>query len=105
MVILLTVFYGLRRSEVLGLKWDAIDFENDTITIRHTVTYNGKGLHKSDTTKNDSSYAVIPMSSPIKKKLKQWQAQQRQYKWLQPNDFIDDGYICTRSRGTVNYFL
>ena len=30
-------FYGLRRSEVLGLRWDAIDFEEKTITIRHTV--------------------------------------------------------------------
>lgn len=31
------LYYGLRRSEVLGLKWDAIDFANDTIEIRHTV--------------------------------------------------------------------
>ena len=32
--ILFGAFYGLRRSEALGLKWDAIDFENDSITIR-----------------------------------------------------------------------
>ena len=31
-------FYGLRRSEAVGLKWDAIDFEQNTIVIRHTVT-------------------------------------------------------------------
>lgn len=37
LVILLTAFYGLRRSEVLGLKWSAIDFEAKTITIKHTV--------------------------------------------------------------------
>ena len=36
--IFLGAFYGLRRSEALGLKWSAIDFQNDTITIRHTVT-------------------------------------------------------------------
>lgn len=34
LVILLTAFYGLRRSEVLGLKWSAIDFKNKTITIK-----------------------------------------------------------------------
>ena len=34
---MLTAFYGLRRSEVLGLKWSAIDFENKTITIKHTI--------------------------------------------------------------------
>lgn len=33
-----TAFYGFRRSEVLGLKWNAIDFENNTISIQHTVT-------------------------------------------------------------------
>lgn len=36
--VLFGAFYGLRRSEVIGLKWDAIDFVNDTIIIRHTVT-------------------------------------------------------------------
>jgi len=30
LMILLTVYYGLRRSELLGLKWDAIDFEQET---------------------------------------------------------------------------
>ena len=38
LLIQMTAFYGLRRSEVLGIKWDAIDFERNTITIRHTVT-------------------------------------------------------------------
>lgn len=46
--IFLGAFYGLRRSEALGLKWDAIDFQNNTITIRHTVTscnLDGKHMH------------------------------------------------------------
>ena len=30
-------FYGLRRREVVGLKWDAVDFEKKTITIKHTI--------------------------------------------------------------------
>ena len=32
-MILMTAFYGLRRSEVLSLKWDAFDFENNTINL------------------------------------------------------------------------
>lgn len=36
--VLLASFYGLRRSEVLGLKWDAIDFEENTLEIKHIVT-------------------------------------------------------------------
>ena len=46
--VMLAAFYGLRRSEVVGLKWDAIDFENKTIAIRHTVTVCAeKGRHRS----------------------------------------------------------
>ena len=34
--ILLTAYYGLRRSEVLGIKWSAIDFTENMITAeRH----------------------------------------------------------------------
>lgn len=40
--VLLAVTYGLRRSEAVGLKWDAIDFENHRLIIRHTVVGNGK---------------------------------------------------------------
>lgn len=34
---ILGLFYGLRRSEVLGLKWDSVDFDAGTLTIKHTV--------------------------------------------------------------------
>lgn len=36
--VLVAAFYGFRRGEVLGLKWDAIDFERNTISIKRTVT-------------------------------------------------------------------
>lgn len=35
---LVAAFYGLRRGEVVGLKWDAIDFEQGTISVKRTVT-------------------------------------------------------------------
>lgn len=63
--VLLGAFYGLRRSEAIGLKWDAIDFDKNTITIRHTVTscdLDGKRtLVLSDTTKNKSSMRTLPL--------------------------------------------
>lgn len=39
LLIQITAFYGLRRSEALGLRWDAIDFERNTITIRHSLRH------------------------------------------------------------------
>ena len=71
--IFLGAFYGLRRSEALGLKWDAIDFQNDTITIRHTVTScNIDGKHvqiAQDTTKTKSSMRTLPLVPVFKAKL------------------------------------
>ena len=100
-VILLTVFYGLRRGEVNGLKWSAVDFLNNTITIKHTVVP-GKGtLHKKDSAKNDSSNAALPMSDVIKERLLKWQQQQAENKRLQPNDYVDSEYICTQVSGEL----
>ena len=49
--ILIGAFYGFRREEILGLKWSAIDFENNSITINFTVTeasYDGKHQIKEE---------------------------------------------------------
>jgi len=100
-VILLTVFYGLRRSEVLGLKWSAVDYESSTITIQHTVTKYNKKLHKTNSTKNDSSYAVIPLPDLIKQKLAAWETRQKEYQEQQPNDYAGEGYICTQPDGKL----
>ena len=44
----LTLVFGLRREEVLGLRWSAIDFKNKLLYINHTVT---KGRHHSSSKK------------------------------------------------------
>ena len=63
--VLLAAFYGLRRSEALGLKWDAIDFERDTITIKHIVTnakIDGKcEIVCADRAKTKSSLRSLPL--------------------------------------------
>jgi len=66
-------FYGLRRSEVVGLRWDAVDFEHNTITIKYTVTSysrNGKRLiDEKPRTKNKSSRRTLPMIPALRNKL------------------------------------
>ena len=37
-IIYMTLYYGLRRGEAIGLKWDAIDFKNYKIKINYIVT-------------------------------------------------------------------
>lgn len=57
--------YGLRREEVIGIKWNAIDFKAKTLTIRHTV---GRGKIDGvtqfifkDRAKSDSGYRTLPL--------------------------------------------
>lgn len=84
LMILVTSYYGLRRSEVLGLKWDAFDFENKTITIKHTIVIaklDGKRqLVSKDRTKNKSSYRTLPLIDVIADKLLELNEQQEYFK-------------------------
>ncbi|WP_025849470.1 site-specific integrase [Paenibacillus ehimensis] len=65
LAVMLAAFYGLRRSEVIGLKWSAINFNNQTITIKHTVvpvSYGGKQIIvEKDRAKNKSSHRTLPL--------------------------------------------
>ena len=77
----MSAFYGLRRSEVLGIKWDAIDFERNTITIRHTVIEAKKDgkriLVAKDSAKTKSSLRSLPLVAGFKEKLLQLKKQQK----------------------------
>lgn len=65
LAVILAAFYGLRRSEVVGLKWSAIDLTKRTLTIQHTVTtgsLDGKFIEiESDRTKNKASRRTLPL--------------------------------------------
>ena len=84
--VMLAAFYGLRRSEVLGLKWDAIDFEKKTITIKHTVTQttlDGKSvIIEKDRTKTKSSYRTLPLVKPFEVALLRKKAEQAENRRL-----------------------
>ena len=80
LIILFAAFYGLRRSEVLGLRWDAIDFEAGTLTIRHIVTSaNIEGKHiliQADRAKTSSSLRTLPLVEGFAQRLKELKKQQ-----------------------------
>ncbi len=105
--ILFGAFYGLRRSEALGLKWDAIDFENDSITIRHTVTsvtLDGKvQLVASDTTKTKSSLRTLPLVLFVKELLLVLKKEQENNRRLCGRSYHKQfaGYVCINEMGDL----
>lgn len=60
-IVKLAVYYGFRRSEILGLKWQAINFNDKTITIEHKVLECKGGLYASNTLKTLSSNRTLPL--------------------------------------------
>ena len=84
LLIQMTAFYGLRRGEVLGLRWDAVDFDANTITIRHVALetkVNGvKQIIFEDRAKTKSSLRTLPLVADFRQKLldlKEQQAENR----------------------------
>lgn len=67
-LVLITAYYGLRRSEVLGLKWSAVDFESNALHIRHTVVKN-LTIEAKDRTKTESSRRAFELFPDVKEML------------------------------------
>ena len=107
LLIQMTAFYGLRRSEALGLKWDAIDFERNTITIKHIVTnakIDGKcEIVCADRAKTKSSLRSLPLVSNIRKKLLALRAQQKENRRVCGKCYSKkyDGYVFVDAMGNI----
>lgn len=107
LLIQMTAFYGLRRSEALGLKWDAIDFERDTITIKHIVTnakIDGKcEIVCADRAKTKSSLRSLPLVDNIREKLLAPREQQKENRRVCGNCYSKkyDGYVFVDAMGNI----
>ena len=105
--ILITAYYGLRRSEVLGLKWSSIDFERKCITINHKVTeqlVNGKYVPVvSDVMKNKTSCRTLPLIPAVEEELLKQKEKQQLYRKLfgksYHTDYLD--FVCTDQEGKL----
>lgn len=91
-LIKVTVMYGLRRSEVLGLQWQSVDFDANTILIRHTVSMATKVVEK-DKTKNKSSYRSFPLFPEIRELLLQIRAEEQRNRDFFGNAYVNNDYI------------
>lgn len=65
LIVRVAAYYGFRRSELVGLKWDAIDFKNKMITIKHKVLHVNNKFYLSDTLKTTASHRTLPLLPEI----------------------------------------
>lgn len=103
----LGIIYGLRREEILGLTWHAIDFNNKSITIRKTV---GRGKYEGitqflikDIPKNKSSYRTLPMFDFIADLLNKYKEKYKMDEKIFGDTYITDykDFICLMDNGEL----
>lgn len=101
--VLMAAFYGLRRSEIMGLKWEAIDFDANTITIAHVVvevSIDGKyTIVAKDRPKNKKSYRTLPLVPEYRRLLLQMKKHQEEYRELCGNCYHESDYIYVNDIG------
>ncbi len=115
--VLVAAFYGLRRGEVLGLKWDAIDFQRGTLTIKRTVTevrLDGKTeIIEQESAKTKSSLRTLPLVGSFKEYFMEVKQAQEVNKKVCGNcyNYDYDGYVFVDELGErmkpdylTNYF-
>ena len=90
--------YGLRRGEVLGLKWSDISLAEGTLTIaRSRVLVNGKVVEKSP--KSRRSWRTLPLFEPLAGALAVLQARQREDMEAAGPAYANSGYVCADELG------
>ena len=105
--VIMASYYGLRRSEIVGLKWSAIDFNYKTLQIRHTVTNSVKDgkyiLIKKNRTKTQKSLRTLPLFENVELMLLQMKEKQERNKELFGNsyDYADSDYIYVHENGKL----
>ena len=87
-------YYGLRRSELLGLKWDAINFKLNEIEIKHTVVRINHQPEHRDSVKTKASHRYLPLLEDVKECLTELMDNQKQLGIYSESSYIflwDDG--------------
>lgn len=105
--ILLAMYYGVRRSEAIGLKWSSIDFENNQLRIIHKAyeqSINGKTVVTiTDEMKTDNSRRSVPLIPFVRDELLRHREQHKEYKKAfrkQYNRQWED-FVCVNPRGDI----
>ncbi|WP_258359403.1 site-specific integrase [Moorella sulfitireducens (nom. illeg.)] len=90
---------GLRRGEVLGLRWEDIDLQNGLLTVQRTLEA-AKGKLKFVPPKTKTSKRTISLPSSVVEALKKHRIQQMQHKLRLGPMYQDQGLVFPSETGT-----
>jgi len=96
--IILSLYYGLRRSETLGLRWVDINFDNNTIVIRNTVVRVLTTI-EHEKTKSRASNRTLFIIPETKEYLINLKLKQEKNQILLGSEYSDSGHVCVWDNG------
>lgn len=89
---------GCRRGEIMGLKWDKVDFKTNRLKIdRELIISKSKGVHESTTKTNDIRYLTLPTETMVL--LRKHKREQLRLQLANGDRWIDTGYVFTQDNG------
>ena len=102
-IVMLGIDSGLRLGELMGLKWQDIDFEKATLSVtKANQALVGKGVF-TKRPKNESSIRDVALSSSTLALLKIYQKEQMRTRLLLKEKWIDEGWVFTQWDGKPMY--
>ena len=84
----LMIYTGMRREELLGLKWDSFDYEKSTLTIKAVRVKTSSGDVYEETLKNYHSYRVYTLVDRIRMLIQGIRERQQSMGLYNPDGFI-----------------
>lgn len=108
----LAILSGMRRGEILGLKWSCVDFKNCTITVKTTSLYSPKVGQFEDTPKTEGSERVLKISKSFFDLLAIFKQEQDKNRLAMGDKWHETDYVFTapdgrplHPNGLYNWFI
>lgn len=100
---------GLRLGEVLGLKWNDIDFKDNTLSVKRSVRRiveiqrdgSRNRVLKEVPPKTENSFRTVPIPNSILSKLKSYKKEQNELILSLGEDYQNNNYIFCNNDGTI----
>lgn len=106
-VVKLAAWFGLRRGEIIGLRWSSIDFDAKVLSITGVVKDKGESgskiqnMYYSATAKTKSSLRSFPLNDEMVSYLKNLKAQQDLRRARKYYNHAWDDFVCVRENGNL----
>lgn len=97
----LLLISGARRGEILGLKWDKVDFERSRIFICNNVLYSPDVGVYEDTPKSERSKRFITLPDDTMQLLRQYRAWQNEQRLQLGAYFQYQGFVFSQDTGAA----